>query len=63
MRFEKLKWEEMTIEEKVSNLKNRIWKFFQKYPHIKEIKDVKMHINKPITAILMNRNFWLSIFL
>ena len=29
----------MTIEEKVSNLKNRIWKFFQKYPHIKEIKD------------------------
>ncbi len=37
MRFKKLKWEEMTIEEKVSNLKNRIWKFFQKYPHIKEI--------------------------
>jgi|TARA_Y100001970_G_C14116481_1_gene793862 hypothetical protein len=43
MRFQKLKWEEMTIEEKVSNLKNRIWKFFQKYPHIKEIKDERIY--------------------
>ena len=44
MRFQKLKWEEMTIEEKVSNLKNRIWKFFQKYPHIKEIKEERVMI-------------------
>ncbi len=43
MRFKKLKWEEMTIEEKVSNLKNRIWKFFQKYPEIKEIKDERIY--------------------
>ena len=33
----------MTIEEKVNNLKNRIWKFFQKYPHIKEIKDERIY--------------------
>ena len=39
MRFKKLKWEEMTIEEKVSNLKNRIWKFFKDYPEIKNLKD------------------------
>ena len=37
MRFKKLKWEEMTIEEKVSNLKNRIWKFFKDYPEIKNL--------------------------
>ena len=40
MRFKKLKWEEMTIEEKVSNLKNRIWKFFKDYPEIKNLKEV-----------------------
>ena len=38
MRFQKLKWEEMTIEEKVSNLKNRIWKFFQNIHILKKSK-------------------------
>ena len=46
MRFKKLKWEEMTIEEKVSNLKNRIWKFFKDYPEIKNLKDERIFKNK-----------------
>ena len=46
MRFKKLKWEEMTIEEKVSNLKNRIWKFFKDYPEIKNLKDERIFKNE-----------------
>ena len=46
MRFKKLKWEEMTIEEKVSNIKNRIWKFFKDYPEIKNLKDERIFKNK-----------------
>ena len=46
MRFKKLKWEEMTIEEKVSNIKNRIWKFFKDYPEIKNLKDERIFKNE-----------------
>ena len=39
-------WTNMTIEEKVSNLKNRIWKFFKDYPEIKNIKDERIFKNE-----------------
>ena len=36
-------WTNMTIEEKVSNLKNRIWKFFKNYPEIEQLKDNRIY--------------------
>ena len=39
-------WTNMTIEEKVSNLKNRIWKFFKDYPEIKNLKDERIFKNE-----------------